>query len=153
VGEVCLEIIAHHVEVFRDHIKFAGPQHWHQYNFVPRLQSAIGDSVTDSRKQKIQAWWRDRNGRSIRELQLEAMDWAIEKRKQDLNKALAAAGDSKAKARQEAASEIGALVSVRDKLKSSKKYLPPREMWPSILRPPANYRQAPWTDTRPGSRK
>ena len=139
VGAICLEIIALHVEVFREQIRFSDPQHWHQYNFVPQLHSAIGKAVTDGRKKEIQDWWRERKHKSLYQLQIEAFDWAIEKRKEELKQL------SDNRSRSEASDEIKSLVGEREKLNRSDKCLPPHHMWPSILST-KHYTVAPWNE-------
>jgi hypothetical protein len=56
-------VIATQLEVYRDRIWFSGPQHWHRYTYPI------------SKK-----WWEARRGRSLAELQVEAIDWAIAQR-------------------------------------------------------------------------
>jgi hypothetical protein len=154
VGEVCLEIVASHVEIFREHTRFRGPREWHEYNFIPRLHSAIGSGVTAERKKQVQDWWRGRRGKSLLELQVEAFDWAIEKRKQERTSRSAGKPDENA-AREDASApdDIRQLIAARDKLKKDHKCLPPRKMWPSFLHSPTYYREVPWTEEEPKSQK
>ena len=135
VGQVCSEIIARHVEVFRDHIRFTLPR-WHQYSFVPRPHG----NMTKKDKKEIQEWWRGRKGMSLQELQLAGFDWAIEKRKKEL------AGSADAESKKEGSDELKSLVSARDKLKQSRTYVPPGVMWQSLLAPPSGYTVVPWTE-------
>jgi hypothetical protein len=67
VGKVCRDMIASHLEVYRDKISFLGPGDWHRYDY-----GAINKE-----------WYRDRKRRSLAELQVEAIDWAIKKREVD----------------------------------------------------------------------
>jgi hypothetical protein len=136
VGCVCSEIISRHVEAFRDQIRFSGPQDWHRYNFVPRPHG----TMTKKDKREIQDWWRDRNRMSLRDLQLAAFDWAIEKRRKDIR------GLSNAEDREKASSEVDRLISSRDKLKRGSSYLPGARMWPSLLSPPEGFTVTPWSD-------
>lgn len=135
-GSVCSEIISRHVEAFREHISFSDPHHWHQYNFVPLPHGAM----TERDKQEIQEWWRGRKGMSLRELQVSAFDWAIEKRKQELK------GLSNAEEKKGASDELKALVSAREKLRRSNKGLPAGVMWQSLLSPPKGHTVVPWNE-------
>ena len=146
VGQICLEIIAHHVEVFREDMSFSGPRHWHEYEFVPQLGYAIGKDVTDKQKKAIQEWWRGHKGKSIRDLQIEAFDWAIEKRKEERKRLSNGDQDSYQAGDESGASDdIKQLIAARDKLKRSRTYLPPQKMRPSILSP-EGYTVVPWTE-------
>ena len=62
---MCRNVIASRLEVFRREMVFGGPQHWHRYDYGPITKK----------------WWRARKGRNLAELQIEAIDWAIEHRK------------------------------------------------------------------------
>jgi hypothetical protein len=145
VGQICLEIIAHHVEVFREHMRFHGPHDWKQYNFIPRLGAAIGENVTDKRKIEIQEWWRGHKGMSLRDLQLAAFDWAIEKREDELKRLSHGNRGENAENEKRASDGVKSLVSTRDELRRSKICLPPKRMWPSIVSP-KGYRVAPWRE-------
>lgn len=68
VGSVCRNIIAANLEVYRSSIRFSGPQHWNRYNYGPISEE----------------WWQSRKGRSLAELQVEAIDWAIEQLEAEL---------------------------------------------------------------------
>ena len=125
VGRVCSEIISRHAEVFRHQMKFNIPR-WHQYNFVPIL-----DEGKD--KKEIQEWWRTRKGMSLRELELAAFDWAVEKREHE----------SKGGADDEERGELKALVAMRDKLRHSSKSLPDGAMWKSLGLPQKITRSCP----------
>ena len=128
VGRVCSEIIQRHVEVFRDQMEF-GLMRWHRYNFVPVAKN----------KKEIQEWWRTRKSMSLRELQLAAFDWAIEKRKHDF----------KGQSEIEEKGELKALVTARDKLRHGSKPLPDGVMWESLVAPPKDYlgyKVVPWTE-------
>ncbi len=131
VGRVCSEIISRHAEVFRNQMSFSLIR-WHKYNFVP-----MPDEEKD--KKEIQEWWRTRKGMSLRELQVAAFDWAIEKRKHE----------SKGGADDEEKGELKALVAARDKLRQSSKPLPDGVMWKSLVAPPKDYlgyKVVPWTE-------
>ena len=67
VGDICREVIASHLEVYRKELNFTGPQHWHHYTY-PDI----------SRK-----WFENRKTRNLAELQLEAIDWAIQRRREE----------------------------------------------------------------------
>ncbi len=64
VGDICREIIACNLEVYRKEIAFLGPQHWHQYTF-PNVNKE---------------WLSKNRHRTLIQLQLDAIDWAIEQR-------------------------------------------------------------------------
>jgi hypothetical protein len=68
VGEVCRNVIASQLEVYRDKIRFS-VKRWHEYNYPVS-----------------KTWWKTRKDRSLAELQLEAIDWAIERRKTESEK-------------------------------------------------------------------
>jgi hypothetical protein len=141
VGQVCQMILANHIEVFRDCIGFSGPGEWHKYDFVPELETPIGGKVSDRKKKEIQDWWRGRKHKSLQELQIEAFNWAIEKRKEDYKQELGK------ETRLEMSGEITRLTIARNALKRSSRPLPPSEMRPSILSP-QGYRTVPWTDKK-----
>jgi hypothetical protein len=82
VGEVCLEIVAAHLEVYRKHMSLGTKTEYYAYRFVPRI-TAIGEEVTAEKKKEIEDWWRGRKGKTLLELQIEAFDWAIKKRMQE----------------------------------------------------------------------
>ena len=50
VGKTCRHIIASQLEIYRDKIKFSGPQHWHRYDYAPISKE----------------WRQKRKGRSLR---------------------------------------------------------------------------------------
>jgi hypothetical protein len=137
VGSICLEIIAHHVEAFRQFMRFKGPRDWHAYNFIPRIH-AVGKLVSEAKKKEVQQWWRGRKQKSIYQLQLDAFDWAIEKRKGELKKA---AGED----RTALSEEIQQLTTACRKLSRSKKCLPPQHMWPGIVSP-KGHTVVPWKE-------
>jgi hypothetical protein len=137
VGEVCSEIISHHVEAgFRQHIEFEGPTHWHRYNLVPIFEGAM----TDKEKRVVQEWWSRRKGMTVRELQLAAFDWAIEKRRGELKEL----SDPEQTNRGE--DEIKNLTSAREALSRDNKSLPPRRMWRSLVGPPRTHKIVPWSE-------
>lgn len=125
VGKVCREIIWRHVEAFRKHMRFSVSR-WHQYNFVPRSED--------------QEWWRGRKDMSLRDLQLAAFDWAIEKRQAELKRS------SHADDKDEGVGELRRLVTARDELRRSENCLPSGVMWQSLLSPPEGYTVVPWTE-------
>jgi hypothetical protein len=65
VGDICRNVIAANLEVYRDAIVFSDAPHWNRYNYT-----AISKS-----------WWQARKGRTLAELQIEAIDWAIARRR------------------------------------------------------------------------
>lgn len=66
VGAVCKNIIASQLEVYRTKIRFSGPGHWHQYTYPVSKE-----------------WWEKNKEKSHRELQVLAIDWAIDQRKNE----------------------------------------------------------------------
>ena len=137
VGWVCENIIVEPVEVFREFMRFSDPMEWQRYNFVPRLSITIDTHVTDEQKKEVQDWWQRRKDKSLRELQIEAFDWAIEKRTKEFEKYK----------ERERPDDIDRLTAARDKLSRGTRYLPPRGhiSW-SILSPPKDLRVVPWTE-------
>jgi hypothetical protein len=145
VGEVCLIIIEKNVEQFREFMEFADPGEWHDYDFVPHLNSAIGKGVTSERKKEIQDWWRSRKQESLRELQIEAFDWAVRKRSAEL--VGLSDSDKKSEEGLQMARKVKKILTARDKLKRSKKCLPPAEMWGSVDSPNGlGFRIVPWEE-------
>ena len=136
VGRVCLEILSRHVEAFRHEMRFPDPHRWHQYNFVP----IPNGPMSEAKKKTMQEWWRQRKGMSLRELQLEAFDWAIEKRKQEPKRG------PHPQNKRNSDDELNRLVSARDKLRQGHKPLPDGVMWVSLLSPPEGYTLVPWTE-------
>jgi len=51
------------LEVYRDKIQFSGPQHWHKFDYTPISRD----------------WWEARRERKLFELQIEAVEWAIQR--------------------------------------------------------------------------
>lgn len=101
VGSICKDIIASHLEVFRAKIEVADSFHSSYYNYP----------ITKK-------WGEDRKGRSLVELQSEAIEWAIERRKAEPKEA-----------RQEGReNEVAELQKLGAELKQSGKPLPPRRM-------------------------
>jgi hypothetical protein len=106
VGQVCRDVIASQLEVYRDRIGFSGPLHWHQYNYGPIDRQ----------------WWVARKGRSLAELQIEAVDWAIKRRK----------AEPKDEVGEERADEIANLQKLRNEIARSKKPAKSRRMLPMV---------------------
>jgi hypothetical protein len=63
VGEVCKDVIASQLEIYRGEILFSKPR-WHKYHYPVS-----------------KAWRKTRKDRNLLELQVEAIDWAIELRR------------------------------------------------------------------------
>jgi hypothetical protein len=140
VGQICQEIIASHVEVFRAHMSFDGPHDWNMFNFVPRVNRAFVENITDKEKAVIRDWWKKHSGKTMRELQLEAFDWAIDKRNEERQQAVKGSEQETF-----VISDIKRLVASREKLRTSGKCLPPNKMASSVLST-ERYRVAPWTE-------
>jgi hypothetical protein len=98
VGDICREVIATNLEVYRKEIAFLGPQHWHQYTF-PYVSKE---------------WLSKNSNRTLIELQLDAIDWAIDQR----------AKEDGRYAREDRAQEPNKLLELRNRLKGSKEPLP-----------------------------
>lgn len=64
VGKVCRDIITSQLEVYRDRISYAGPRDWNNDNFPVS-----------------KTWWQSRKDYTLSQLQVDAIDWAIERRK------------------------------------------------------------------------
>lgn len=107
VGEICHEIIASHMEIYRDKIPVGSPQRWHRYDY-PNI----------SKK-----WWEARKDKSLAELQVEAIDWAIATREADND-------DGRFKDTREA--EIAALIELRDSIGKSKMRPKPQRLLPMM---------------------
>jgi hypothetical protein len=135
VGAICLDIIASHVEVFRNHIGFNLPE-WHEYTYV----GASNHKAGDERAKHVADWWREHKGMSIRELQISAFDSAIEKRKQDVKRSLL----GKRLATGKEADEITHMTFASDALKRGNQSLPPETMRPARWST-GRYTVAPWT--------
>jgi hypothetical protein len=104
VGKIYRDMIASQFEVYRDKIEFSGPQHWHRYDY--RLIST----------ERL----RSRKGRSLSELQIEAIDWAIEPRKT-------------APEKERRKEELAALRDMRDQIAKSGRPAKPKRMLPMVL--------------------
>jgi hypothetical protein len=117
VGEVCLEIVRSHLELYRAYM----PSTWRkdrsfEYSFVPRI-GGTGKQVTEEEKKIVQQWWQERKGKTLIELQVEAFDWSIKKRSRE----------------EGGKEEVDRLIAIRDKLKKERKCLAPRSIPPSVL--------------------
>jgi len=106
VGHVCRDIIASQLEVYRDRISFSGPSHWHRYDYGPINRE----------------WWHDRAKRSLAELQVEAIDWAIERCR--------TVPDDEV--HQDRMTQIAHLKELRDEITKSGKPAKPRKMLPMV---------------------
>jgi hypothetical protein len=95
VGDVCRYVIRRWLEVYRDKISFSGPGHWNRYTYRPISKD----------------WWQARKGRSLAELQIESIDWAIERRR----------AEPKADVHPDRKDEISALKKLRDGIAKSGK--------------------------------
>ncbi len=155
VGVICSEVNASYVEVFRKDMRFNGPLQWHQYDFIPRLgwnqynlvpgiHTATGSRPAYGKKE-IQDFWRVHAGKSLRGLQLEAFDCAIEKRKGEKERLSQGKRDVYALPESWLSRDIESLVAAREKLAKSDKCLPPRRMSSSVLSP-KGYRVVPSTE-------
>lgn len=106
VGSICKNVIASHLEIYRDKIGFSGPQHWNKYNYPISKE-----------------WWARRKDKSLAELQVEAIDWAIELRKVD-----------DMEARTDRATELAELEKLRDEIKSTGKPAKPMPLFRMVTK-------------------
>ncbi len=107
VGEICHEIITSHMEIYRDKIPVGSPRRWHRYDY-PNI----------SKK-----WWEARKGKSLAELQVEAIDWAIATRKAD---------DDDGQFKDTREDELAALTKLREKIAESKAPAKPQRLLPMM---------------------
>jgi hypothetical protein len=141
VGSVCQEIVASHIETFRKSISFFDPPEWHRYNFISPMYQDNGRERNDEKKKLIDKWWSERKKKSLRELQLEAFDWAIEKRNKEL---------SRAPSNDRLSEDLQRLGVARDALRSSNKCLPTLRMARAVCSPNEfgtnKFEIAPWSE-------
>lgn len=105
VGQVCLDVIRSRLEVYRDAIHFHGPGHWHHYDYPVSKE-----------------WWETRKGKSLAELQIEAIDWAIERRRAEDEEQIA----------ERRKNEIVDLQKLREEIAKSRQPATPHRMLPMI---------------------
>lgn len=67
VGALCRRMIESHLEVYRRKIHFDGPTLWGKYTYTPISKE----------------WFKTRKGRTLAELQIEAINWAIQRRRSE----------------------------------------------------------------------
>jgi peptide methionine sulfoxide reductase MsrB len=101
VGKICHNVIASQLEVYRSKIRFAGPPQWNKYNYPI------------SKK-----WWQVHKDQSLVELQIEAINWAIE---QHMSKPKEEIGEARK-------NEIFELEKLRDDIAKSGKTAKPQRM-------------------------
>jgi hypothetical protein len=106
VGDISREIIENRLEVYRDLIRFSGPSHWNRYRYRPISKE----------------WWEARRKKSLAELQIEAIDWAIEVRK----------GEDPTRVHPERALEVANLLKLRDEIQSTKRPAKPGRLLPMV---------------------
>jgi hypothetical protein len=102
VGGAVEEIIATHLEIYRDQITFDGPAHWNRFRF-PNI---------------TKEWLTTPKVRSLVEMQLEAIDWAIERCREEQKEGLAENADK----------ELAALEDLRKKITKTGKPVPPAKL-------------------------
>lgn len=95
VGDICRHIIACQLEVYRDEIAFGDPQHWNRYNYKPLSRE----------------WWEARRDRNLADLQVEAIEWALEQRRAEPKETVGEGRED----------EIAQLQRLRDKIATSGK--------------------------------
>jgi hypothetical protein len=94
VGQICKDLLRSQLEIYRDSIRFAGPEHWYRYSY----------DVSNE-------WWQTRKEQTLAELQIESINWAI-----GLRQAEAEGRDGK-----KAAADIVALKKLRDEIATTGK--------------------------------
>ncbi|MFO0816821.1 MAG: hypothetical protein U1A77_02690 [Pirellulales bacterium] len=104
VGAVCKNVIASQLEVYRAKIRFLGPGHWHKYTYPVSKE-----------------WWEKHKDKSHRQLQIIAIDWAIEERKKEKG----IDGDDRN-------NELTELIKLREQLALSDKPLDGRSMYRTV---------------------
>jgi hypothetical protein len=102
VGEICKDLIASRLEIYREKMQFSLPR-WHEYDYPVS-----------------KAWWKKRKNRSLVELQVEAIDWAIKRRKAEAEK----------ERREE---ELAALRKLRERIAKSGKPAKGNRMLPMVV--------------------
>jgi hypothetical protein len=107
VGQICENVIASQLEVYREKIRFSGPAHWKRYDYPISKQ-----------------WWDERKSRRLSDLQVEATDWAIERRK----------AEPKDSIREGRENEVAELKKLRDEIAKSGKPAKPRGMLRMVTR-------------------
>jgi hypothetical protein len=111
VGKICKDIIASHLEVYRVAISFEHEGHWNRYNYPI------------SKK-----WWEERKGRRLSALQIDAIDWAIERRKAEPVEFV----------REGRENEVAELVKLRETIAKSGKPAASRKMLRMVTRDSTN---------------
>jgi hypothetical protein len=94
VGKICDDLIRSQLEIYRDSIRFAGPEHWYRYSYDFSLE-----------------WWQKRKGQTLAELQVESINWEI-----DMRQTEAEGRDGK-----RVAADIAALKKLREEISSTGK--------------------------------
>ncbi len=107
VGSICKEIIASHMQVYRHKLGHMTKRRWHHYGY---------DVISKE-------WGNARNDRSLLELQLEAIDWAIKRRMTEPEDELR---------EEDHANEIADLRKLRDEIAKSKEPSKPCRLDPMI---------------------
>ena len=99
VGKICRNMIASHLEVYRNKMRFS-LRRWHQYTYPVSKE-----------------WWKKQNSRNLVELQIDAINWAIDQ----------------CRAEKEIPNqEITDLQKLRDEIAKSRKATKPRRMLPMV---------------------
>jgi hypothetical protein len=104
VGGICGNVIASQLEVYRNRMGFSGPRHWHQYSYPTTKE-----------------WFETRKNRNLAELQVEAIDWAMERRKNE------GKGEAVVK-------DLAELQKLRDAIAVTRKPAPPLRMYPMVTK-------------------
>jgi hypothetical protein len=102
VGAICRNIIASQLEVYRDTFRFSDSGHYHKYDYKPISRE----------------WWQARRDRKLYELQIEAVEWAI----QQLEK------DDDSDSRFDKKTQLSDLRKLRDSIAKERKPAKPRRM-------------------------
>lgn len=102
VGDICRDIIQSHLEVYRDQIIFYGPGQWNRYSY--NLVS--------------KKWFQTRKDRRLTDLQIEAINWAIERRN----------AEDKSNVPEDRKNEVADLQKLRERIVKDGKLTKPRGM-------------------------
>jgi hypothetical protein len=109
VGQICRDVIASQLEVYRDPISFSGPGHWHHYDY----------SISKE-------WWEQRKSGRLSDLQIEAIDWAIKRRKTEPKTFMIEGRDRN--------NEVAELEKLRDSISKSGEPAKPNRMLRMVTR-------------------
>lgn len=111
VGGVCLEIVSAYLEVYRPYIDSGSKESLLAHTFFRQFKSS----------KEIEDWWQGRKDKSLVGLQIEALEWAIAKRQEEVRPGKDQPSDA----------SIERLIVLRDNLTRNRHRLPPEHIRPS----------------------